>query len=210
MTRIVPVTAAALLAAAPLAAQDTTQAAPADSQPVFPGQQPPATPLNLWRASWYGDRQPVRVGELVTIVIDEQTRASESTAKVAEERRRLGLGFAANLGSAIGPYSLDATADATSRDVGNASRKGDLTGAITARVVGMDRLGILEVEGTKAVTIDGRPQNLTVRGFVRPEDIVNGNVVPSSRVADAEILYKGKKIGARKGIIGNILSLLWP
>jgi len=32
----------------------------------------------------------------------------------------------------------------------------------------------------------------------------------SSRVAEAEIVYKGKKIKPRSGILGKLLSIFWP
>ena len=48
------------------------------------------------------------------------------------------------------------------------------------------------------------------QGVIRPDDVGSDNTVASSRVADAVISYKGKKIGPRQGILGKILSILWP
>jgi len=51
---------------------------------------------------------------------------------------------------------------------------------------------------------------MTLQGFVRPQDIGAGNVVCSSRLAGATVQYKGKKMGPRLGILGRIISIIWP
>ena len=81
---------------------------------------------------------------------------------------------------------------------------------LTVRVVGLDAAGNAHIEGGKHVTVDKRVQEVRVSGVVRPEDIVAQRYILSTRIADAEIVYQGKKIGPRLGIIGKILSLLWP
>ena len=46
--------------------------------------------------------------------------------------------------------------------------------------------------------------------MIRTEDVTCSNTVLSSRIAEAVITYKGKKIGPRTGILGKILAILWP
>ena len=77
-------------------------------------------------------------------------------------------------------------------------------------VTGLDATGNAKIEGNKKVIVDGRPQEVTIQGLIRPDDVGSDNTVSSSRVADAVITYKGKKIGPRQGILGKILSILWP
>jgi len=187
-------------------ATDTTAAAAA---PVAPAVRP----LSLQRASWLYDRQPLRIGDILTIVVDEQTRTRERTSLVAGESRRSGLGL--NVGAAsdvrLGPAkSLASGVAHDQRDVGEQGRDGDVEGTITVRVTELDALGNARVEGTKVLTVDGRRQEIEMVGTIRPDDVTAINTVTSSRVADAEITFKGKKIGAKRGILGNILSILWP
>ena len=84
-----------------------------------------------------------------------------------------------------------------------AVKHGRTTGNVTAG-------GVATIQGAKNVTVDGRAQLVEVRGLVRAEDISSANTIPSSRIADAVITYKGKKIAPRSGILGKILSILWP
>lgn len=194
---------------ASLAAQDSTAAeAPAEA-PAAPAPRP----LSLQRASWLADRQPLRIGDILTIVVDEQTRTRERTSLVAGESRKSGLNL--NLGAAsdvrLGPAkSLSSGVAHDQRDVGEQGRDGDVAGTITVRVTELDALGNARVEGTKVLTVDGRKQEIELVGTIRPDDVTAINTIASSRVADAEITFKGKKIGAKRGILGNILSILWP
>jgi flagellar L-ring protein precursor FlgH len=78
------------------------------------------------------------------------------------------------------------------------------------RVTSLSPDGIARIEGSKKVTVDGRLQEISLQGYVRPQDVSSPNIVLSSRIAEAVIDYKGKKIGPRTGIVGKILSILWP
>lgn len=182
-------------------------AAPADSAAK---QGMPA--VSAMRASWLSDRVPLRVGEMVTVILDEQTSASERVSQIATARRSQNANFSlsADGDAVVGASALDTGMDNDSRDVGEAGRKGDLSGIVTARVLALDGNGVAEIEGSKKVTIDGRDQTITLHGFVRSADVSASNIVYSSRIADAEITYTGKKISPRRGIIGRILSILWP
>lgn len=203
--RLLPL--ATLLAAAPLAAQADSTAGDSAAPAVV------TRPLSLQRASWLADRQPLRVGDLITIVVDEQTKLSERTSTVATEDRGSRLSLNPNALSTVrlGPEkSLQSGLTHNTRDVGQQSRDGDIVGVITVKVTELDDLGNASVSGTKALLVDGRKQEILLEGTVRPDDVSSTNTVQSSRIADASITFKGKKIGARKGILGSILSIFWP
>ena len=78
------------------------------------------------------------------------------------------------------------------------------------RVIGFEGANLLRIRGTRVVEVDGRKQEVSLEGLVRSEDVSPSNIVQSSRVADAVIAYDGKNIGPSRGIIGSILSILWP
>jgi flagellar L-ring protein precursor FlgH len=164
------------------------------------------------RAAWLGDTRPLRVGDLLTVVVDEQTTSEEKVSRTATAARSkdASLNATADGKSAVGNTGVRSALNGTSRDVGQAGRSGGLTGTITVRVQALDEKGIAQISGTKEVTLDGRRQEMTLSGFVRPEDVGPTNVVFSSRVGEAKITYQGKQIGPKGGILGRILSMLWP
>lgn len=192
--------ALALAWAAPVAAQED---APPPATPQAPA---PA------RANWLSDRVELRPGDVVTVIIDERTSARERVSEYGTERRTLqaDLSAVSDGESAMGLTGVDSRWAADSRQLGEAARQGDLYGLVTARVVSLEAGGAARIEGRKTVVIDGRKQEIAVAGLIRPNDLSPGNVVHSSRIAEAAIDYKGKKLGAKKGILGSILSILWP
>jgi flagellar L-ring protein precursor FlgH len=146
-------------------------------------------------------------------VVDEQTAASErvSTVASADRAQRARIGINVDSAVRLGPAKEFSTGlSNSSRDVGESGREGELTSVLSVRIVSIDPTGVATIEGSKSVTVDGRLQEVKLRGIVRPEDVSPSNLVSSTRVAEAVITYKGKKIGPRAGILGKILSILWP
>jgi flagellar L-ring protein FlgH len=211
---------AALALAVPARAQDPPAepaaepaadavAAPADSAPAAP-----APPVRSLRASWLGDRRTLAVGDLLTIVVDEQTEAREkvSNTAVGDRAQKAALNASGvSPDNIVGPTKEFQTGlTSSSRQIGEAGRSGGLTAMLTVRVTAIEPGGLARVEGQKSVTVDGRLQQVTLRGLVRPQDVLSQNRVPSSRIADAVITYKGKKIAPKTGLLGSILNMLWP
>lgn len=190
------------------AGRDSAGAQLAASKVAAPKVAPPVP-----RASWLSDRLPLRIGDLITIVVDEAASASErvSTQASADRAMKAKLGIGVDKDIRLGPAKdFETGLESSSREQGESGRRGELTAVLTVRVTDIDAAGVAMVEGTKNVTVDGRTQVVQLKGLVRAEDVSSSNSVPSSRVADAVITYKGKKIGAKAGILGKILSILWP
>ena len=161
------------------------------------------------RQSWTSDRRPLRLGDILTIVIDEQALASERSTETGRANRNQ----RATLDAEIAPEdfrSIGMGLNAESDNSGRSERSGSLVAVVSVRVIEVDPNGIARIEGTKLVTIDGREQELRITGLVRSEDVSQQNSILSSRIANGEIFYKGKKMGPKRGIIGKILALLWP
>lgn len=162
------------------------------------------------RASWLSDRVPLRLGDLLTVVVDEQTAARERVSRVAVGNRSQRNDLRADMNDDNQAFRFQFGMDSDSRDVGEANRAGDLTAVLSVRVTAIEENGIARIEGKKSVSVDGRAQEIALKGVVRPQDVSRANTVLSSHIADAVITYKGKKIGPRTGIVGKILGMLWP
>jgi len=173
---------------------------------------PPATPPRR-RANWMSDRVELRRGDVLTVVVDEQTAARERVSTVATGHRSQRADLNAGIGedARVGPNkSFGAGMKSDSRDVGEASRLGDLTAVLTVIVTDIEPSGLARISGAKKVTVDGRLQEVALTGGIRPQDVSVRNTVPSGAIVDAVITYKGKRLAPRTGILGSILGILWP
>ncbi len=221
--RLLPGVALALVLAIPAWAQDPPADPAADPaaevvEAVAPAETvatAPTAPVTApRRAGWLGDRRSLAIGDLLTIVVDEQTESRERVSNIAVGDRSQRAGLNARGVSPlniVGPtkeFSTDL--GNSSRNVGEAGRTGGLSAVLTVRVIGFEANGAARIEGQKSVTMDGRLQQVTLKGVVRPQDVLPQNKVLSSRVADAVITYKGKKIAPKSGLLGGILNILWP
>ena len=68
--------------------------------------------------------------------------------------------------------------------------------------------GNMEVAGQKQLTLNNGNEYVRARGIVRPEDIPAGNMVSSTKLADAEITYTGAGDVADTGHMGWAGKLL--
>jgi flagellar L-ring protein precursor FlgH len=201
-------TALAIAAVAPDAARAQGAGTGGSAAPADTGAA--VVVARVHRASWTSDRIPLRVGDLLTVVVDEQTAARERVSRIATGNRGQDFDLGAVLNDDTQRYNIRTGIQSGSRDVGEANRAGDLTSVLSVRVTAIEPNGLARIEGSKQVTVDGRLQEVTLKGVIRPHDVQGVNAILSSRIAEAVITYKGKKIGPRTGIIGSILGILWP
>jgi flagellar L-ring protein precursor FlgH len=172
-----------------------------------------AAPVKPPRASWLSDRLPLRVGDLVTVIVDELTAANEHVSQIATGNRAQRADLNAGLGTdaRIGPNkSFGSGMNSNSRDVGDAGRNADFTAVLTVRVVEIAPNGVARITGSKKVTVDGRVQDVTLTGVIRTADVDARNQVRSDRIAEVVLAYKGKKIAPKTGFLGSLLGMLWP
>lgn len=206
--------------AAPVRAQDAEPAEPeaADTEAAADTAAAPAAPappprVRAPRASWLSDRLPLRAGDLVTVVVDEQTSARENTRNeaIGNRSQRADLNAGMSEDARIGPNKSFGTGmQSSSKENGDAGRNSGFTTVLTARIVSIEPNGVARIEGTKKVTLDGRAQDVTLTGAIRAEDVDAHNRVRSDAIADAQLTWKGKKLAPKTGFLGSILGMLWP
>jgi flagellar L-ring protein precursor FlgH len=207
--------AVALLAtiAASLSAQPPVTAAPAGARTAADTTAPARRNFN-----WLGDKRAFGVGDILKVNVDEYTLASanKGTTSDAARERKMGVDIAPpSMGaSALGPISGSVgSGDAgRSHQNGVASNSTRYVGELSVRVIAVTKEGLLQVRGSKLIDVDKNKQEMTLTGFIRPQDVNSQDMVLSTSMADVQLAYKSKgALGKPKsGIITKIVGIFWP
>jgi flagellar L-ring protein FlgH len=144
----------------------------------------------------FEDRRPRQVGDILTIVVNENINASKNSAADASRTSSANsvLGLVPKLLSGL--VSGDQDADASGKNVmsakGGANSKNTFNGVITVTVVELLANGNLLVSGEKQMLINQGTEYIRFSGVVNPRTVGANNSVPSTQVADARIEYSAK------------------
>jgi flagellar L-ring protein precursor FlgH len=157
----------------------------------------------------FAERRPSRVGDTLTVVLDETTRARKDGGTELKRRSDQSLGARAHamrttygpagqrtVGNLLGGASQDADASiggggtADFSGSGGSSASNEFSGTITVTVVQVLDNGNLRVAGEKRLAVGFEEEVIRFGGVVSPKD-VNQNSVQSSKVADARLEYRG-------------------
>uniref|UniRef100_UPI00286E171E flagellar basal body L-ring protein FlgH n=1 Tax=Sandarakinorhabdus sp. TaxID=1916663 RepID=UPI00286E171E len=138
------------------------------------------------------DRRARRVGDLITIRLMEQTRASKSASADSsrESDNDISLPQVPPF-SYVPPGLLQGGATQGFSGSGSAAQDNQLFGELTVTVSRVLPGGILMVAGEKRLTLGRGEEQVQLTGLVRIDDLGADNSVPSTRVADARIRYAG-------------------
>lgn len=208
-------TAAATLAATLLPmALAHAQEPQADTTGAVPVTITESAPQRAPRQSWTADRRDFSVGDVITVLIDEQTLATATSGDYAADQRQRDLAASASTSLAAfprGSASLGSVNDAESRQRGQSTRQNRFVGEVTVRVMAIEN-GLLRIEGGRTTSVDRSVHEMTLTGWVRPQDVTPTNVVESWRVGDANLVYasSGNLGKPRGGILGRIVGAIWP
>ena len=155
----------------------------------------------------FADNKAHHVGDLLTIELQESTSASK-TAKTSATKNQetvvdppivFGRPVTVN-GTPILETNLSASRDFSGE--GDSSQSNRLIGNITVTVVERLSNGNLVVYGEKRLTLNQGDETIRISGIVRPADISTSNVVPSYKLADANISYNGRGFVAASNQMG--------
>jgi flagellar L-ring protein precursor FlgH len=160
---------------------------------------------SLWSSISTGilrDTRASQVGDVVTILIDEEAAAQgdASTKLGKSSSAQEGLSNVLGLLPALKRSNpeLDANnllsflSKSEFSGAGATTRKGALNGNIAVRITREMPNGDLFLEGTKVLLLNHEEYHLYVSGIVRPLDVSRQNTIASSKVADAQIEFTGR------------------
>ncbi len=143
----------------------------------------------------FADRRAMRVGDILSVVLDERTNSSKSADTEVKKDNSITFDESTLLGKGVsfGDYSLG-TALSQERDFSGESssdQSNSLSGSIAVTVAEVLPNGLMVVRGEKWMTLNRGEEFIRVSGLVRPEDVQPDNSVSSTRLADARITYSG-------------------
>lgn len=192
--------------------------------PVIAPSQPKEPPSNgslyskNYAMSLYGDAKAMRVGDIITVLLEEETTSSKSTNVSVSKESDIGIGEGTILGSGLSASNLSLLTDVNgARDFAgdaNADQSNQLEGNITVTVADILENGNLVIRGEKWLTLNRGDEYIRVSGIVRPQDITTNNTIESTRIANARISYSGTgelADSSRMGWLGRFFnSPVWP
>ena len=140
-----------------------------------------------------------RVGDIITIQVEEDTRANdEANGEAKRDHTANGLfsiifnnRFMNRVFGANNAPQLSFTSTNDFQGQSTVDRTSRFTSQIAATIVKIDPVGNFLIESRKTIRIGQEQKTIVLSGKIRPQDISVDNSVFSWQVADAEISYLG-------------------
>jgi flagellar L-ring protein precursor FlgH len=173
-------------------------------EPVVARVLPPPTPRTdgaIYQAGQqmelFADLKARRVGDVLTIVLNESTNASKNAVTKTAKTTTVANSAPTLFGQSVtlhGAPLLSATLNgADSFDgEGSSTQSNSLAGSLTVTVVDVQANGNLVVQGDKTLKLNQGDEFVHISGVIRTADIATNNTVTSDKLADAKISYSGK------------------
>ncbi len=169
-----------------------------------------------------GDRRAQRVGDVLTVKLAENLNATKALNAAGAKNNSIAMtlpnalfgGGALNIPALRdGGANLAASNTSTTTGTVTADQSNTITGDITVIVTRVYENGNLWIQGQKMLSVNQGEEYVRVSGVIRPEDIQAGNVVSSTKIAQAQITYTGAgdlNDNTKQGWFGRIVGALAP
>ncbi|HVN46019.1 MAG TPA: flagellar basal body L-ring protein FlgH [Steroidobacteraceae bacterium] len=137
------------------------------------------------------------VGDIVTIVLNEQTAAQKSATTSTSKATTVNMPSPTIFGAPVtihGTPILENNINNATKFAGQgaSAESNSLTGYLTATVLKVLPNGNLFIAGEKQIGLNQGREFVRVTGVIRPIDLASDDSIPSYRVASAHITYSGK------------------
>lgn len=164
------------------------------------------------RQSWTSDKRDFRIGDIVTILVDEYTLTSLSKRIDASDSRKRDISVALNTPTKTTSVAAGGGNNSSSYDRGSDARTNRIATEMTARVIEISENGLMKLAGSKTIGIEKSTIKLELSGWARSEDVQRNNTIQSFRMADSQIAYQaeGPLASSKKSIISRLLGKVWP
>ncbi len=151
----------------------------------------PAAGQSAGHNSLYQDVKANQIGDVITVVLkenisgtsDTDSRNQSSTSGDAD------ASLSGNLNNFLPMFGASSSVNYQSDDQNSASSRQLIQGHVSVQVEDVSPSGDLFVIGERSTEINGELHTMEIEGFIRPSDVDQQNMIPSYRVANADITY---------------------
>lgn len=174
----------------------------------------PVAAASLWSdnaESLYTDKKALYVGDIVTIVVKEQTQATQKSKTDVKQDQKMegadGVGFLNRFFNAFGISASDQYSGE-----GTTTSGSTLATTISAEVVEVLPNGNLLVEARRSMVVNVETQTVVLSGVIRPQDVARDNRIDSAKIANMNLRYEGKGPIAKRqkpGLLNKIFNFIF-
>jgi flagellar L-ring protein precursor FlgH len=204
-------------------------------RPTMPQAYTSAEPIggSIYQAArdvrLFEDVKARRIGDVLTVVLQEKTSASKSAKTSADKNQETTVANPTFFGASPqfnlpGLIPLDSnrdnnlqqnlSAERAFEGEADSSQSNSLTGEITVTIADVLPNGNLVVRGEKWLTLNQGEEFIQISGLVRPQDVGTNNRILSTQIGDARITYSGKGALAESNRMGWLARFfnhpVWP
>jgi len=191
------------------------------AMPVFDYEDRPKTGsifMDQLSSRSFGFRRRFELGDVITVVLDESTQAQRSSginttkevtnSPLSQLQKVFGNTLPTNSSRENrikrGLKGLDfSDLSRSDKGVGIADQAASLSGAIAVIVTHLLPNGSMFIEGKKELVLSEGSEEIFISGIITPKDIQPDNTVLSSRIAQANITYRGQ------GDLADVATANW-
>ena len=170
--------------------------------PTPPLQAPPTEAGSLWRPgsiAFFKDQRARQVGDVITIQVEISDSAdfTDDTTATATGAETFGIpnlfGIKGKVISNItGADSLQTSSNHSNSATGTIRRNETVTVTLSGIITQVLPNGNFVIVARQEVRVNGELRQIMVSGIVRPQDILEDNVVTHEKIAEARISYGGR------------------
>lgn len=140
--------------------------------------------------SLYADPRARQAGDVLTIILAEETSAQRATDYQNSSNSQLGGSSSINSPDINSTFGVNTQFNKSSENSNETMQSDMLQGRLTARVIDVDESGNLIIEGERRIEVNGVTHLMRVKGLVRPFDVQSDNTLLSYQIANAEVEYR--------------------
>jgi len=177
----------------------------------------------------FSDHKAMHVNDIVTVVISEAAKSSNSGSRQLTESdsQDLSGGLFSSAGASANStmqgmmdrangftdVGFKSHTSSSYKGQGSATKNATFTTTVSARIVKVLRNGNYYIFGKREILVDDQKQIVQISGVIRPYDIDQYNKINSSQISDAKILYKTEgdvERSNRQGWGTKLIQSVWP